>query len=331
MLTMCPFSTSSLRLEEIQGVEDVASAIDEDLFLAGPSTHSRTQSFTNQSRRTKPSSSERGVGDLDIFRKNVEALHAEDTGENETWSGDSKKLLFGILVKSKDVEQRDVLRQTWMQQDQICKASSGPTDGCVVYVTFVTTVSEPLPADCIEAQDCLQVRAPEGWTHLYHKTKAMFLKAIDAFPWATHIGKLDVDTFPYFHRLLPEISNSQYSLVGHMYSTSRAPCRSPSDSVLGHTGSNKVLYPQGGFYLLSRDLAAGAFAEHTQNQCDQTVSATIQSKGRMPEDMYTGFLIQEFERRAEVTVKRIERDSQRNFPKWIHPIGSNFQGHVQDA
>uniref|UniRef100_A0A7S1MQG0 Hexosyltransferase n=1 Tax=Alexandrium catenella TaxID=2925 RepID=A0A7S1MQG0_ALECA len=106
------------------------------------------------------------------------------------------------------------------------------------------------------------------------KTALWFLTALQRFPWATHFGKLDMDTFPFLHKLVHRMAEGRndacplgpYEFIG-----------APDDR---HVGNFSVSCPRescdrfapqlevwnhmnGGFYALSRPLAEKLSWEET--------------------------------------------------------------------
>merc|ERR1712107_247725 len=119
----------------------------------------------------------------------------------------------------------------------------------------------------------MQIDAPEGYWKLYEFTISIFSAFLQKFPWATHIGKLDTDTFPYVNRLVGRVPEGRYSIVGQIYDfhgcggpyySPPPDCGLPVDNNFmkyrveratrrdASTDEPCWSYPQGGLYLISR-------------------------------------------------------------------------------
>lgn len=230
------------------------------------------------------------------------------------------QILFMVPSKKSEGAFRTAVRETWMDQVGICNANNGPKIGCMMYVLFayVDSTDREVPSDCSKAKDCVGADGQEGFKHLGEMTISLYRKVLEAYPWATHIGKLDMDTFPHFQRLLPSIPQGKYSLTGNMVdhrgcgSASYCPpeqCSKPIDGNLlnylfwsgrRHIGVSVHCwsFPQGGLYLLSRDLAVGVFGSKSSK-------GTIDSCDRRDlglEDVMVGWSAVEYARTLDVPV-----------------------------
>jgi len=241
------------------------------------------------------------------------------------------KVLFAIPALKRDGAFRNVIRKTWMHQKGICNANNGHKDGCNLYTIFL--YAEPpasnqsrkgSPSDCVKAQDCVTVEAKEGWSHLEAMTVASFRKLLNDFKWATHIGKLDMDTFPHWQSLIPSVPKGQYSIIGNMVDHNWCGghnwcppkgCGRPVGgkfSEYWYTLAGPTLirypcwsYPQGALYLLSRALALGVFG-------NATIKGTVDSPDRPDvglEDFMVGWAAIEYARKANVEVSTWPHDT----------------------
>eukprot|EP00928_Gymnodinium_smaydae_P018621 TRINITY_DN17099_c0_g3_i2.p1 TRINITY_DN17099_c0_g3~~TRINITY_DN17099_c0_g3_i2.p1 ORF type:complete len:341 (+),score=20.59 TRINITY_DN17099_c0_g3_i2:141-1163(+) len=240
-------------------------------------------------------------------------------------------LWMGVPVRCERVDVRITIRRSWMSQPGICRITTGSHEAeakksCALYTSFVVgniSNSAGLPSDCIEEQDCVPVQE-EG--DLSKKTVALFRKALDEFPWATHVGKIDTDTFPRFYLVLPHMRDGQYSLIGDMLVNARCgghkfcPPNGCGQPVGGNLLQYKVkavggttcwTYPSGSLYILSRDMALGAFKEETQ-------SALPNTGGN--EDLMVGWSAHEYARRKNVQVQTLTEEAQAKVTKkmWSH-------------
>jgi len=107
------------------------------------------------------------------------------------------------------------------------------------------------------------------------KTYRFFQTMVQKFPWATHVGKMDTDTFPYLHRLTASLSvhangnecKNQYvgspmdfETCGSWEWCPPAECGPPVGGDLlkfnaqSNAGQNCWSYMQGGMYVISAPL-----------------------------------------------------------------------------
>jgi len=132
-----------------------------------------------------------------------------------------------------EFDYRKVLRSTWMNQRGVCYWSEeGPREGCSVYVAFVMgrhgagTDHDGHPYSRVEMSDSELAEAHNESGALIldieenmnnGKTFAWFDAAREKFPWATHIGKMDLDTYPHLHRLVPSIDDRTCKVSSEPY------------------------------------------------------------------------------------------------------------------
>mmetsp|Transcript_59452 Transcript_59452/g.159208 ORF Transcript_59452/g.159208 Transcript_59452/m.159208 type:complete len:349 (-) Transcript_59452:88-1134(-) len=111
------------------------------------------------------------------------------------------KIVLGVFASETDPRYSEVVslvRQTWFSQRGVCPLRLGMTQECTVYVAFVlgTALSGYQPD---REPDVLVLDVAENMNK--GKTFAFFEAVSRLYPWATHVGKMDTDTFPYLHRL----------------------------------------------------------------------------------------------------------------------------------
>lgn len=125
------------------------------------------------------------------------------------------------------------------------------------------------------------------------KSFLWFSEALRRFPWATHIAKMDMDTYPFLHKLLHRMSlyrtcasnDGQYEYMGRFAkprgslnfanNCSSSECdasASPSDAMPISVGST---YMQGGLYILSRPLVEKINWTRTWGIEDKVMGETI--------------------------------------------------------
>jgi len=147
----------------------------------------------------------------------------------------------------------------------------------------------------------------------------------------THLGNIDSDCFPFLHEVLQTIPDGKYSLIGHHLnhegcgSKSFCPpagCGKPLDGNLlkysvnygvraGATKQEQCWsYPQGAFYLLSRALTSGTFAN------DGPWRLIHEHAGYG--DVFVGWSAIAYAREAGIDIVSTWNESIR-LPMWIHP------------
>lgn len=100
------------------------------------------------------------------------------------------------------------------------------------------------------------------------KTHAWFKYAVESFPWATHIGKKDMDAYPRMPQLVGSLAqhtppnNLAYIGVPFTHHTCGGgpncppvECGPPMNGALKYPHPNCWSYMQGGLYILSSNLA----------------------------------------------------------------------------
>jgi len=233
------------------------------------------------------------------------------------------KLVLGVFSQPYQTEYRKVLQRTWLRQKGVCLWRPGPPDEtCRVHVAFVFGNSGngdrvPLGADTSEAT-AVQARTaagsfvvdvPENMNR--GKTFAWFQAASKAFPWATHIGKCDMDTYPFLHKLIGRmhehacVTGTPYEFAGRAYvcnggapdtchgysgyfENSCAPhnCEQAYDSpeehkILVSRRGQPFVYFGGPFYMMSRKLVeqvvrpGGWWETHKDKSEDHTTAKAV--------------------------------------------------------
>jgi len=150
---------------------------------------------------------------VDTFRRSFEGLYEGEGGENLTAPLDpSIRLVLGVLTIAQDDEYRQVVRQTWMRRAGVCYWRSTPQENCSVYVAFVlgrtgggATDGELARAHREEGAFVLDI--PENL--MEGKSFDWLRAAREKFPWATHIGKTDMDAYPFISKLVGKLAQGR--------------------------------------------------------------------------------------------------------------------------
>mmetsp|Transcript_118182 Transcript_118182/g.314476 ORF Transcript_118182/g.314476 Transcript_118182/m.314476 type:complete len:345 (-) Transcript_118182:113-1147(-) len=157
------------------------------------------------------------------------------------------QLILGVFSVRRDYLYREVVRSTWLRQEGVCYWQAHPRPNCSVYVAFVIGKDS---ADGDEPGDnSSQGGGEKGMLTLdiaenmnAGKTELWFRTARDMFPWATHVGKQDMDTYPFLHKLLNRMaltrkcvqSIGEYEWIGRPHSCFLIP--------FGSSCSNEGMY-----------------------------------------------------------------------------------------
>lgn len=156
-----------------------------------------------------------------------------------------------------------------MNQTGVCPLLKGPQWHCVVYVAFVFgDHKQPNRANHNALAELFLNKSENMNTG---KSLEFFSYAARAFPWATHIGKMDLDTFPYLHDLTTSLHHKlrggcQAHYVGLPMDKIRCgpskdycpprKCGLPvGEDFFRYARGNCWSYMQGGLYIMSRNLA----------------------------------------------------------------------------
>mmetsp|Transcript_79658 Transcript_79658/g.141039 ORF Transcript_79658/g.141039 Transcript_79658/m.141039 type:complete len:385 (-) Transcript_79658:13-1167(-) len=170
---------------------------------------------------------------LDTMEKDWQRFWIQDQARPtfEASPPTSFKAVFGIFAAF-DLPLRafNAHRQTWMHHRSVCKFKEFKRAHCHVFPAFVvgdlSAAREGVPVyqgkvpemHASDSDNDLIVLQGEPENENHGKTYAWFRHAVSEFPWATHIAKLDVDTYPFlgdvFSRLqkhlLPNLCRFHY-------------------------------------------------------------------------------------------------------------------------
>lgn len=160
-----------------------------------------------------------------IKRRNVELFDEVDSRIPGT--GDLK-MIIGVWTRPYMKMYREVVRQTWMTQSNVCPLRDGPQEDCSIYTTFVMGTSgdgvTPLSGmplayfeDARSEQDMMLLHTVEKMKHA--KMLEYFYKAAKENPWATHVAKVDMQTYPLIPKLITRMYEQRachykYELIG---------------------------------------------------------------------------------------------------------------------
>lgn len=211
-------------------------------------------------RRERERERAQDLPSLDIYQKLWKEKYS---AEQHTPLQPSIQLVLGVMTYDFPGEKsfEDVGIATWMNQMGVCPASRGQKDGCSVYVAFVFGRS----SEQVQHDDWrLWLSFPEGLNN--GKTPAFFKHAVESFTWATHIGKMDMDTYPYLPKLVSSLAQrdskfayigrpTDYKMCGSFDFCPPAGCGYPMNERLEYTKENCWSYMQGGLYIMSSSLA----------------------------------------------------------------------------
>jgi len=160
-----------------------------------------------------------------IRRRNVELF---DDVSSRIRTYPDFRMVMGVWTRPYMKMYREVVRQTWMSQDQVCPLKDGPQDGCSIFTTFVMGTSgdgvTPLSGmpllyfdDARSEGDMMLLKTPE--TRRHAKALEFFYRSALENPWATHIAKLDMQTYPLVPKLLnrmweEKFCHHKYQMLG---------------------------------------------------------------------------------------------------------------------
>lgn len=143
----------------------------------------------------------------------------------------------------------------------LCPIGEGPKPGCIVYTGFVIggngydpkrkqwqkllnstngTIVDRNQSDVVVLDIQENMNNGKSW--------AWFHNASRMYPWATHIGKMDDDTYPYFAELLRRVNQTQ----GQNLSYIGVPRQNPK---------TLIYHMLGALYVMSRTLAVEISSE----------------------------------------------------------------------
>mmetsp|Transcript_18941 Transcript_18941/g.53423 ORF Transcript_18941/g.53423 Transcript_18941/m.53423 type:complete len:367 (-) Transcript_18941:92-1192(-) len=161
-----------------------------------------------------------------VGRKNAETFTVEPMTAPADYPG-MRTLILGIWTRPYQTQYRETIRKTWMNQKKVCPLKAGPKDGCQVYTTFVIGTpgdGQPLSGvakqlfDAAKNESDMTVLATTE-TNKHAKISDFFQRMALENSWATHIGKMDMDSYLYVPKLLTKLHEDRdcgtpYEVVG---------------------------------------------------------------------------------------------------------------------
>uniref|UniRef100_A0A7S1MNW4 Hexosyltransferase n=1 Tax=Alexandrium catenella TaxID=2925 RepID=A0A7S1MNW4_ALECA len=180
------------------------------------------------------------VPPIDVYGPLWEKRHASEKRLSEPLPS-SIRLILGLFTVPQDAEYREVVRRTWLDQTGVCYWQREPREGCQVYVAFVIGKSgagDGAGGVNLTSEQMAEAHREPGMFVLdveenmnFGKSPAWFGEAQKAFPWATHIGKIDMDTYPFIRKLVFRMAGigtclrlrQKYEFIGRPHHPNFAP------------------------------------------------------------------------------------------------------------
>lgn len=171
------------------------------------------------------------------------------------------KLVLGVMAMTSQEEIQDAHRATWMKKPGVCPVQQYQDVRCRVFPVFVFgSTNRTLANDSVRLESVPEPPAKwdgfkdskgtEGWKRSWwtsqFKTPAWLAYAAANFPWATHVGKMDSDTFPDIISVMEDLARKPVSVLGHEW-----PVLYGRHFMGGYNGKGGVF---GEFYALSSSL-----------------------------------------------------------------------------
>lgn len=145
-----------------------------------------------------------------------------------------------------------------MSQPGACKIEDATADSCVFFPLFVEENvaialedryrTPPQQARAAGEDRLVLFGEPENMNA--GKTFAWFAYAAQAFPWSTHIAKMDLDTFPFMHSLLSRVPSyseepQTYQYLGNHHKFGKGRSKSCKQVVQGVLSTcSQLLWPR---------------------------------------------------------------------------------------
>jgi len=211
----------------------------------------------------------RNIPDFTKWSSLWKEMAAADERANTTF--EEGALIIGVFSVGSATEYQKVIRDTWMNQRGVCNlmGEKVPRAGCSVYTAFVMGRDYSNDSAWTPSGDGLYLDVQENMNQ--GKTMAFFRFAARQFPWATHIAKMDMDAFPFLHKVVASLYGSEkpcrakYEYWGAKFGSKH--CENypfgrtftdncPDDSCVKKLPCADQM--NGGMYGLSRDLALEA-------------------------------------------------------------------------
>lgn len=217
---------------------------------------------------------------LDLYDKLWRSMYSLEARLQEPMDP-AVQLVLGVMTVAGSMDShREVIRATWLQQRGVCLWSPEPQANCSVYVAFVmgrakAECNETVPA--YREPGALLLDVEESMNE--GKSPMWMAAAARMFPWATHYGKIDMDTYPFLHKLVGRMAQnrscvnnaSEYEWIGRpavgrmrrLGTFKRACADRPCLGWFHHPRLDAVRpeqpfrFMQGEMYIMSRPLVQG--------------------------------------------------------------------------
>jgi len=179
---------------------------------------------------------------------------------NQKVRGDVK-MVMGVMSRAAAADSRKIIRDSWMNQPGVCSAHKGPKEGCAFYTVFVVGGKDTKYQDAGSA-DIMHVTRDDNIP--IFKIREFFKKVVDQYPWATHYGKMDDDTFPHVHKLLPRIPVANKTCESYFGATipSHGCGLITITPESEHAKERRYACMHGSFFLASHNLVKGMVKEN---------------------------------------------------------------------
>mmetsp|Transcript_32823 Transcript_32823/g.78533 ORF Transcript_32823/g.78533 Transcript_32823/m.78533 type:complete len:329 (-) Transcript_32823:88-1074(-) len=189
------------------------------------------------------------------------------------------KLVLGVMAMSAQKDIHEAHRNTWMKKPGVCPLSQHGDARCHVFPVFIFgDISDPSldsKPDVVLLKDVPEppqiwdgfedTKHGQGWQRSWwtsqFKTPAWMSFASEHYPWASHIGKMDSDTFPDILTIQEDLDKAPVTAGGREW-----PVIYGRHFMGGYNGKGGMY---GEFYSLSRSLVncfLKADQEKTQRQ-----------------------------------------------------------------
>lgn len=156
-----------------------------------------------------------------------------ETIQIANWKTENLKLILGVMTMSTQTEVIAAHRRTWMKQPGVCGIDRKDDANCFIFPFFVygdidnaeiTKQSDvvclskvPEPRDDVATGFQDEDKSLNQWKTSQLKTPTWFEYASTHFAWATHVGKMDLDTWPWTENIIQHLSKTPYKEDGQKW------------------------------------------------------------------------------------------------------------------
>lgn len=113
------------------------------------------------------------------------------------------KIVYGIFTTRWNVAHQEEIRRTLFMQPGVCLAESGPQPDCALYVCFVLGEGITPPGvenSTFSTKEFVHIDGDDTMNR--GKSFNWFHNASRRYDWASHVGKVDMDSFPNIGKLI---------------------------------------------------------------------------------------------------------------------------------